>query len=134
MKTSCPFKLTSRPDSRGNKKNKRGNFSPSHPQLLAGQLADDTDGGGEAGIENGLLLRHPSVQTTCSGSFWCTVVCTLVRLCMEEHQQLRDEQQGQHDSYCVKVSRSKCLNSQKRKKRGSEGGRARGEREEEVGP
>uniref|UniRef100_A0A3B3Y3T3 Uncharacterized protein n=1 Tax=Poecilia mexicana TaxID=48701 RepID=A0A3B3Y3T3_9TELE len=37
-------------------------------------------------ILKGVLLRHPSVQTTCSGSFWCTVVCTLVRLCMEEHQ------------------------------------------------
>uniref|UniRef100_A0AAX7SG18 Uncharacterized protein n=1 Tax=Astatotilapia calliptera TaxID=8154 RepID=A0AAX7SG18_ASTCA len=35
-----------------------------------------------------VLLRHPSVQTTCSGSYWCTVVCTLVRLCKEVHQQL----------------------------------------------
>uniref|UniRef100_A0A8C6LW66 Uncharacterized protein n=1 Tax=Nothobranchius furzeri TaxID=105023 RepID=A0A8C6LW66_NOTFU len=34
-----------------------------------------------------VLLRHPSVQTTCSGSYWCTVVCTLVRLCMEVHRQ-----------------------------------------------
>uniref|UniRef100_A0A672H8C1 Uncharacterized protein n=1 Tax=Salarias fasciatus TaxID=181472 RepID=A0A672H8C1_SALFA len=27
-----------------------------------------------------LRLRPPSVQTTCSLSYWCTVVCTLVRL------------------------------------------------------
>jgi len=35
---------------------------------------------------NYLLLRHPSVQTTCSGSYWCTVVCTLVRLCMDSRR------------------------------------------------
>uniref|UniRef100_A0A8C2XSN4 Uncharacterized protein n=1 Tax=Cyclopterus lumpus TaxID=8103 RepID=A0A8C2XSN4_CYCLU len=36
-----------------------------------------------------VLLRHPSVQTTCSGSYWCTVVCTLVRLCKEVLQRPR---------------------------------------------
>uniref|UniRef100_A0A3Q1D4C7 Uncharacterized protein n=1 Tax=Amphiprion ocellaris TaxID=80972 RepID=A0A3Q1D4C7_AMPOC len=30
---------------------------------------------------------RPNVQTTCSGSYWCTVVCTLVRLCKEVPQQ-----------------------------------------------
>lgn len=31
------------------------------------------------------LARLPSVQTTCSGSSGCTVVCTLVRLAWETH-------------------------------------------------
>uniref|UniRef100_A0A669E6S4 Uncharacterized protein n=2 Tax=Oreochromis TaxID=8139 RepID=A0A669E6S4_ORENI len=42
-----------------------------------------------------VLLRHPSVQTTCSGSYWCTVVCTLVRLCKEVHQQREGESKGE---------------------------------------
>uniref|UniRef100_A0A803TDR9 Uncharacterized protein n=1 Tax=Anolis carolinensis TaxID=28377 RepID=A0A803TDR9_ANOCA len=37
---------------------------------------------------NQILLRRPSVQTTCSGQCCCTVVCTLVRLGKETQ---RDE-------------------------------------------
>uniref|UniRef100_A0A673Z738 Uncharacterized protein n=1 Tax=Salmo trutta TaxID=8032 RepID=A0A673Z738_SALTR len=32
------------------------------------------------GLRQSVRLRPPSVQTTCSLSYWCTVVCTLVRL------------------------------------------------------
>ena len=35
------------------------------------------------GLALKLRLRPPSVQTTCSLSYWCTVVCTLVRLGMD---------------------------------------------------
>uniref|UniRef100_A0A9L0SKV9 Uncharacterized protein n=2 Tax=Equus TaxID=9789 RepID=A0A9L0SKV9_HORSE len=40
-----------------------------------------------------ILLRRPSVQTTCSGQCRCTVVCTLVRLGKGEqrHGQLETE-------------------------------------------
>uniref|UniRef100_A0A4W5PF38 Uncharacterized protein n=1 Tax=Hucho hucho TaxID=62062 RepID=A0A4W5PF38_9TELE len=31
-------------------------------------------------LRQSVRLRPPSVQTTCSLSYWCTVVCTLVRL------------------------------------------------------
>ena len=39
---------------------------------------------GREGERERVLSRLPSVQTTCSGCYWCTVVCTLVRLCREE--------------------------------------------------
>uniref|UniRef100_A0A4W6CX07 Uncharacterized protein n=1 Tax=Lates calcarifer TaxID=8187 RepID=A0A4W6CX07_LATCA len=51
-----------------------------------------------------VLLRHPSVQTTCSGSYWCTVVCTLVRLCKEVPPQ---QDSGQHENLHVFCADSK---------------------------
>ncbi|KAL4656016.1 hypothetical protein GN956_G6291 [Arapaima gigas] len=58
-------------------------------------------GGGTADRgEEKLLLCHPSVQTTCSGSYWCTVVCTLVRLCTEGLQSCRTLEAGVWTKLC----------------------------------
>uniref|UniRef100_A0A3B4UUJ5 Uncharacterized protein n=1 Tax=Seriola dumerili TaxID=41447 RepID=A0A3B4UUJ5_SERDU len=63
-------------------RNNRGNLLPT--PLAAGRT-----------VSKQVLLRHPSVQTTCSGSYWCTVVCTLVRLCKEV---LPQQHSGQHEN------------------------------------
>uniref|UniRef100_A0A3P8V265 Uncharacterized protein n=1 Tax=Cynoglossus semilaevis TaxID=244447 RepID=A0A3P8V265_CYNSE len=58
-------------------------------------LASATDRPANKQPETEVASALRNVQTTCSGSFWCTVVCTLVRQCMEEPPR---EDMGPHEN------------------------------------
>uniref|UniRef100_A0A667HNF9 Uncharacterized protein n=1 Tax=Lynx canadensis TaxID=61383 RepID=A0A667HNF9_LYNCA len=63
-----------------------------------------------------ILLRRPSVQTTCSGQCRCTVVCTLVRLGRgaQRHGRLGTEVavSKEKTSVCFFKSHTQCFSSQ----------------------